>query len=498
MCYLLSCWMAWEPSLGAFYGPVAFIIFVDCMYFLSILLQLRRHPERRFELKEQPEEQQRLSVTEIAGSTSAHAETSGPISLSALENEHTFLAQLVGVAGALALYTLLWLFGALAVSQEHPLDLAFSCLFGVAALALGAFLVGHHCVTRQDMRRHWAQACCLGHQRYTMQVDALLAPMTGASGDGSTNTGNGEVARCHTSGTESSCTNKSAQTVRNSTQGCKLTNLQVEAAQCKAVTAPTNGTAILDNSLTEHSLDNEIKMHVAPVEVQYRPNVTSNGHPAIGSANGNINGPPGRHHKNRARAHRASRLTVLREYAYDVPTSVEGSEHSAPQRRHHHESLHARNSRRAAYLAYRERQQSQLQQDSSDASASLPRRTRQFDRGASKGTGTAVANGLGNRRLRNSLGSGLGSGTINSQSNGVSNGCVVGEEAETEVSGSVKDCPKQPLPVELEVQPKSYGLNLASENRLAKSSERQQNLSPLNTDSSATIKTGLWKHETTV
>ncbi|KAF7706427.1 adhesion G protein-coupled receptor A3-like isoform X2 [Silurus meridionalis] len=490
------CWMAWEPSLGAFYGPLAFIIFVDCMYFLSILLQLRRHPERRFELKEQSEEQQRLSVTEIAAGPCA--ESSGPVSLSALENEHTFLAQLFGVAGALALYALLWLFGALAVSQEYPLDLVFSCLFGVVALALGAFLVGHHCVTRQDMRRHWAQACCLGHRRYAMQVDALLAPMTGASGDGSTNTGNGEVARCHTSATESSCTNKSTQSVRNSTQGCKLTNLQVEAAQCKTIPAPPNGTALLDNSLTEHSLDNEIKMHVAPVEVQYRPNIGSNGHPGLGSANGNINGHPGRHHKNRARAHRASRLTVLREYAYDVPTSVEGSEHSAPQRRHHQESLHARNSRRAAYLAYRERQQSQLQQDSSDASASLPRRTRQFDRGANKGTSTSVVNGLGKSRFRNSLGSVLGSGTIISQSNGVSKGCEEGKEPENEMSSSIKDCPKQPLPVELEVQPKSYGLNLASENGLAKSSERQQNLSPLNTDSTAAIKTGLWKHETTV
>ena len=47
--------MGWEPRLGAFCGAAAFIVFVDCMYFLSILLQLQRHPERRFELKEQPE-----------------------------------------------------------------------------------------------------------------------------------------------------------------------------------------------------------------------------------------------------------------------------------------------------------------------------------------------------------------------------------------------------------------------------------------------------------
>ncbi|XP_016402173.1 adhesion G protein-coupled receptor A3-like, partial [Sinocyclocheilus rhinocerous] len=128
-----------------------------------------------------------------------------------------------------------------------------------------------------------------------------------------------------------------------------------------------NGTALLDTSLTEHSVDNEIKMHVAPVEVQYRPNSVNNNN-LPGTGNANINGQSGRHHKNRSRTHRASRLTVLREYSYDVPTSVEGSVQSVQHKRHHHhESLQARNSRRAAYLAYRERQQSQLQQDSSDA-----------------------------------------------------------------------------------------------------------------------------------
>uniref|UniRef100_A0A671LG41 Adhesion G protein-coupled receptor A3 n=1 Tax=Sinocyclocheilus anshuiensis TaxID=1608454 RepID=A0A671LG41_9TELE len=410
------CWMAWEPSLGAFYGPAAFIVFVDCMYFLSILIQLRRHPERRFELKEQSEEQQHLSVAEATEITPALLESSSaaadqPVPMSALENEHTFVAQLIGVAGSLVLYVALWVFGALAVSQEHPADLVFACLFGTAALALGAFLVAHHCVNRQDMRRHWSRACCLVRRNYAVEVDSLLLPVAG--GSVLTARGNGETAKCPASSAESSCTNKSAPSVCNSTQGCKLTNLQVEAAQCKAAPSTANGTALLDNSLTEHSVDNEIKMHVAPVEVQYR-----------------------RHHKNRSRMHRASRLTVLREYSYDVPTSVEGSVQSVPHKRHHHhESLQARNSRRAAYLAYRERQQSQLQQDSSDASTSVPQ---------------------------------------------------------------TRDCPKQPLAVELEVQPKSYGLNLACQNGPAKDAERLQNLSPLNVESSGNIKTGLWKHETAV
>uniref|UniRef100_A0AAQ6A6L1 Adhesion G protein-coupled receptor A3 n=1 Tax=Amphiprion ocellaris TaxID=80972 RepID=A0AAQ6A6L1_AMPOC len=449
------CWMAWEPSIGAFYGPVGFIIFVDCMYFLSILLQLRRHPERRYELKESAEEQQHLTTSEagpdvanahchpLALQLQPHEASSSIVSaphavpLSALENEHTFAAQLMGAAGALGLYAALWVFGAMAVSQDHPFDLAFTCLFGVTALALGAFMVAHHCVNRQDMRRYWSQACCSGRRAYSAQEDVLL-PQPGVamtSTAGSDNKADGESTKCGHSSADSSYTNKSAPSMRNSTHGSKLTNLHAEAAQCKSASAPVtaNGTAILDNSLTEHSLDNEIKMHVAPVEVQFRPMNNIN-NPAAAT-----NGHTSRHHKNRARAHRASRLTVLREYAYDVPTSVDGSVQSAPHRRHHHYDLAARNSRRAAYMAYRERHQSQMQQDSSDS----------------------VATAAGSSSSKD--------------------------------SGSVK----QPGNTELESQPKSYGLNLITQNG-GTLKENGQAVPLISTDSTASIKTGLWKHETTV
>uniref|UniRef100_A0A8C7HA44 Adhesion G protein-coupled receptor A3 n=1 Tax=Oncorhynchus kisutch TaxID=8019 RepID=A0A8C7HA44_ONCKI len=449
------CWMAWEPSLGAFFGPVSFIVFVDCMYFLSILLQLRRHPERRYELKEPAEEQRRLAVAgseagdvpatllHLHDASSSTVSAPHAVSLLALENEHTFAVQLLGAAAALGLYAALWVFGAMAVSQERPADLVFSCLFGVVALALGGFLMAHHCVNRQDMRHHWAQACCPGRRAYSAQEDALL-PLPGtstASAAGSIGRGNGDAVKCAHSSAESSCTNKSVPSMRNSAQGSKLTNLHAEAAQNKSLPllhlpALANGAALLDNSLTEHSVDNEIKMHVAPVEVQFRP-VNNNNNPTAAT-----NGHAGRHHKNRARAHRASRLTVLREYAYDVPTSVDSSVQSTPHRRHrheHHDSQQARSSRRAAYMAYRERLQSQMQQDSSDASTSLPRSSKS--------------------------------------------------------SSSVK----QPNNTDLvEGQPKSYGLNLAIQNGTLK--DNGQNMPLINTESlsSANIKTGLWKHETTV
>ncbi|CAL8327416.1 unnamed protein product [Lota lota] len=504
------CWMAWEPSIGAFYGPVGFIVFVDCMYFLSILLQLHRHPERRYELRElggeeeEEEEQERPgSVGDPAGprlrlplairppAPDVPRATAFPVAMSTLENEHTFPAQLAGAAGALGLYGALWVFAAMSVSQEHPVDLAFTCLFGVTALALAAFLTAHHCVNRQDMRRHWAQACCSGRRAYSARrEDALLLPAPGVPAGASSAAGSlrrgtsGEASRCgQSSGADSSCTNRSAPGVRHSPQGSKLTNLHAEAAQlgkppaggtaatAAALTAaPANAALLLlDSSLTEHSLDNELKMHVAPVEAQFRPAHHNNNHhhrpPPLAAATCPLPATTAaaRHHKNRARTHRASRLTVLREYAYDVPTSVEGSVQSAPHRRlhhHHHYDVAARNSRRAAYMAYRERHQSQQQPDSSD-SASLPRRRSRY---TDTQTPTAAAP----------------------------------DPAPGPGAGSGKDGGGLATPTrsDLEGQPKWYGLNLVTQNGTRKDSGQTAPL--LNTDSSAGVKTGLWKHETTV
>lgn len=461
--------MAWEPSIGAFFVPVGFVVFVDCLYFLSILLQLRRHPERRYELKEATEEQHPLSGGGAVGganhqprplplqlqppeaSPCAHA-----VPLSALENEHTFAAQLAGAAGALGLYATLWVFAAMAVSQQRPLDLVFACLFGVSALAMAAFMLGHHCINRQDVKRFWARACCPGRRAYSAQEDVLLPPLGGASAAAAGDKADGESTRCGRSSADSSCANRGGASLPNSAHGSKLTNLQAEAAQCRAAAAPgaANGAAVPDTSLTEHSLDNEIKMHVAPVEVQLRPLSQATNPVAAAAA-------ASRHHKNRARAHRASRLTVLREYAYDVPTSLDGSVHSAPHRRHHHYyDMAARNSRRAAYMAYRERHQSQLQQDSSD-SASLPRRPRH--------QGGGCAGSLGNGSLLTIATTERGGASANS---------------------SGKDS-------EREGQTKAYGLNLAAQNGAAPK-ETAQLLPLVTTETAAVVKTGLWKHETTV
>ncbi|XP_063777748.1 adhesion G protein-coupled receptor A3 [Pseudophryne corroboree] len=411
------CWMAWEPSLGAFYGPASFIVFINCMYFLSIFIQLKRHPDRVFELKEQTEEQQRLAASESGEGNQQDSLSVSLVSTSALENEQTFQAQLLGASLTLFLYLSLWIFGALAVSLYYPMDLVFSCFFGVTCLSLGAFLVVHHCMNREDVRRALISTFCPGRSTYSVQVNVPPSNVAGTNGD---------AAKCTNSSAESSCTNKSAPSVKNSSQGCKLTNLQAAAAQCNTNPLPINTAPQLDNSLTEHSVDNDIKMHVAPVEVQYRPN-----------------GHPSRHHKNRSKGHRSSRLTVLREYAYDVPTSVDGSAQNAlPKSRQSYSEGHSRS--RRAYLAYRERHFNQCHQDSSDAGSTLPRYSRNMEK--------------------------------------------------TATSNHKKDILREPIAVELESHQKSYGLNLAVENEPAKDEVDED--PPINADNN--VRTGLWKHETTV
>ncbi|XP_034861107.1 adhesion G protein-coupled receptor A3 isoform X3 [Mirounga leonina] len=416
---MLSCWMAWEPSLGAFYGPASFITFVNCVYFLSIFIQLKRHPERRYELKEPTEAQQRLTAH---GNGEVHPQDSLSLSListSALENEHTFHSQLLGASLTLLLYVALWMFGALAVSLYYPLDLVFSFFFGATCLSLSAFIVVHHCVNREDVRLAWLMTCCPGRSSYSVQVDVQPPTSSGT---------NGEAPKGTSSSAESSCTNKSTSSFKNSSQGCKLTNLQAAAAQCHTSPLPLNSTPQLDNSLTEHSMDNDIKMHVAPLEVQFRPNVH-----------------PGRHHKNRSKGHRASRLAVLREYAYDVPTSVEGSvQNGFPKSRPGGDEGPSRS--RRAHSAYRERPCNPPQQESSDGCGTLPRSPRNFEKPAS--------------------------------------------------SGSKKDALRKPVVVELGSQQKSYGLNLAVQNGPVKSNGQDGPL--LGAESTGNIRTGLWKHETAV
>ncbi|KAM7382242.1 hypothetical protein PAMA_012888 [Pampus argenteus] len=165
---ILSCWMAWEPCLGGFYAPMSLLVLVMSMYFLCTYIQLKRHPERKYELRVLSEEQQQLSSSK--SNHQCHTDTRGASGLAAdcpsfatgvslLANEHSFKSQLRATAFTLFLFLLTWALGALAVSLGHFLDMIFSCLYGAFCVTLGLFLLIQHCAKRDDVWQCW-WACC--------------------------------------------------------------------------------------------------------------------------------------------------------------------------------------------------------------------------------------------------------------------------------------------------------------------------------------------------
>lgn len=162
LCVIFSCWMAWEPSLGGFYAPVGLLVLIMFMYFLYTYIQLKRHPERRYELRVQCEDQSTEDHCHPSrGGAVGAAGDCPPFSsgVSVLANEQSFKSQLRATAFTLFLLLSTWALGALAVSLGHFLDMVFSCLYGAFCVTLGLFLLIQHCAKRDDVWNSW-WACC--------------------------------------------------------------------------------------------------------------------------------------------------------------------------------------------------------------------------------------------------------------------------------------------------------------------------------------------------
>ncbi|XP_039337765.1 adhesion G protein-coupled receptor A1 isoform X6 [Mauremys reevesii] len=315
------CWMAWEPSLGAFYGPVAFIVLVTCVYFLCTYVQLKRHPERKYELKERTEDQQRLASTEvghshITDSGSVSQTTCSMISSSLLENEHSFKAQLRAAAFTLFLFTATWTFGALAVSQGHFLDMIFSCLYGAFCVTLGLFILIHHCAKRDDVWHCWWSCCPSRRSTYSVQVN--VRPKVNVNGDTQVH------APCLQ---ESPCPNKSAVFNQPAANHCKLTNLQAVQNHVNCLSPVTPCCAKMH---CDQLLDDEAHIHVHN-EGTFRPNMHI--HRCLKS-------------RTKPRYFSRHRSAGEREYAYHIPSSIDGSIHSShtdsPHSTHDSQSGHRR------------------------------------------------------------------------------------------------------------------------------------------------------------
>ncbi|TDH00872.1 hypothetical protein EPR50_G00174260 [Perca flavescens] len=354
------CWMAWEPSLGAFFGPVALIAVVTCIYFLCTFIQLRRRPEKKYELKQLTEEQQRLAAVDAPTHCHQGAEPGAlaappggghcpagcpgvPINPALLANEHSFKAQLRTAAFTLFLFLATWTFGALAVSQGHFLDMIFSCLYGAFSVTLGLFILIHHCAKRDDVWHCWC-SCCPGRRQADAcsgaHVPAQARPKVNVNGD---TPGHGHShGQCHH---DSPCQGKALTSCGHGSLGrCKHAALPSSHnhVACLAPVMPCCAALHSQQLMEEEPAATHVLLHADPEG--YRPGIQL--HPCLKSSTRT----KARHFSRRAGA-AACGAASEREYAYHIPSSVDGgSVHSSHTDSPH--STHERHAHVCPHLAH--------------------------------------------------------------------------------------------------------------------------------------------------
>uniref|UniRef100_A0A8C3YGY6 Adhesion G protein-coupled receptor A2 n=1 Tax=Catagonus wagneri TaxID=51154 RepID=A0A8C3YGY6_9CETA len=308
------CWLVWRPSLGAFYIPVALILLITWIYFLCAGLRLRgplaRSPKggtSRVSLE--PGEELRGSTRLRSGgpllsdSGSLLATGSGGVATPApLEDGDGLYSPGVQLGALMTthfLYLAMWACGALTVSQRWLPRVVCSCLYGVAASALGLFVFTHHCARRRDVRASW-RACC--PPASASRASPRAAPA--APEDGSPMFGEGPPSL------KSSPSSSSGHAPPLGP--CKLTNLQLAQSQACEAGAAVRGEGDPEPPGPRGGLGPR------------HPNNLHHGR---------------RGHKSRAKGHRAgevggkNRLRALRggaAGAAELPSSESGSLHNSP------------------------------------------------------------------------------------------------------------------------------------------------------------------------
>jgi len=279
-----SCWLVWRPSLGAFFVPTGLIVLVTWIYFLCTVFRLRHRVAKECTgtplsspvAESQPAQSGSTSLlsTDSAAAAAAAATTNPAV---APEDQYSLKAQFTVLVATHFLFMALWCCGAMAMWLTGHSSLLFSCLYGIAATALGAFLVVHHCFRRLDVQAAWL-ACCPGY-RHTQVMSTYTPACTAGNGVQTSEQGSQLFISCHPPGdSHNSSSARSSSTPSGiSSVGpgpCKLTNLlqvtQEIPNHAPRAPAATNPGASTDNNNKPSNNHLPIIASVAPVHPQRR------------------------------------------------------------------------------------------------------------------------------------------------------------------------------------------------------------------------------------
>ncbi|XP_063435452.1 adhesion G protein-coupled receptor A3-like [Mytilus trossulus] len=169
------CFLQWDPSLGAFYGPVALLVLFDVVFFLRIACVVQdikpetinvittdiddtHHIELNHNTDEITTEIEALTPIRLA-QTKDMSDTQSTVS-SVMDQEKLPKSQLYSVVGILLLYMLFWVCGAIAVAEPFKLWIPyqediFSYLYAFTCALFGIFMLSYFCLSRKDSCSSW-------------------------------------------------------------------------------------------------------------------------------------------------------------------------------------------------------------------------------------------------------------------------------------------------------------------------------------------------------
>ncbi|XP_061674510.1 adhesion G protein-coupled receptor A2 isoform X3 [Syngnathoides biaculeatus] len=260
------CWLVWRPSLGAFFVPAGLVMLVTWIYFLCTVFCLRQRTTKEC-AGTAPSSPAIENQPALAGSVSLLSTDSvvGPLNSNAASvDQYSLKTQFLILVATHFLFVVLWCCGAMAVFLTGHASLLFSSLYGMAAIALGVFLVVHHFFRRADVQASWLP-CCPGHGG-ARPASAYVRTCTTRSAAQTSEQGSQLFINCHQPGDShnSSSTHSSSTPSGISSVGpgpCKLTNL-LQVAQ----DTPSNASRAAASINTGTSTDNVAKLsnHIFP------------------------------------------------------------------------------------------------------------------------------------------------------------------------------------------------------------------------------------------
>jgi hypothetical protein len=154
----------WEPSLGAFFGPVAFLLLLNAIFYLRTACIIHSSTGPLLNAEELQELQS--NDIEMTGNMdqietqSIDSEMSTKSSVTSnMDCERRPITQLRALALCLILFIFTWMFGAITVAKPFTAlpyqDIMFSYLYGIFCAILGLFMLIYFCLTRKDSRLSW-------------------------------------------------------------------------------------------------------------------------------------------------------------------------------------------------------------------------------------------------------------------------------------------------------------------------------------------------------